>query len=195
MKKAICAALAAFVMTGAFVPCDTGFTAYAAAEKTDKAEDFEKPVSEELVKSEFQNCKIVMMTDEGTPVFQGWETEGLMRKNRMLFTLDGEGKTLDSFALPEDINSGFSIRQSGEDIYMLYESLGSGKAPKRCVKLIVLNKDLEKKGEYNYGKFSKYVQYLDAGDNKIGYIYNRRYLYVRDLDGGGKRLLFDAGEW
>lgn len=189
MKKIICTALAALVMAGAFVPCNTAFIGYAAEES------FETPAAENVIKSKFQNCKIVMVTDEGTPVFEGWDRGAAMRKTRTLFTLGSDGKISDSFALPEDIDGGFSIRQSGEDIYILYESLGSGKAPKRCVKLIVLGNDLGKKGEYNYGKFSKYVQYLDAGDNKIAYVYNRRYLYVRDLDGGNKRLLFDGGEW
>lgn len=98
MKKIICTALAALVMAGAFVPCNTEFIGYAAEES------FETPAAENVIKSKFQNCKIVMVTDEGTPVFEGWDRGAAMRKTRTLFTLGSDGKISDSFALPEDID-------------------------------------------------------------------------------------------
>lgn len=179
------AAVSAAILSGA---CVGTFDVYAA--KT--AQSITLTQEAEVAPKCDKGGRALLADDDGTVYYMGTD-----KKGTFIYTLDSKQKVKLTYRIETASNSKLtvfngSMKQIGDYLYLWYnEGSGSSIQTEKCVKL---NKKLEAVAKYDYSNFAKEDQFIDTNGKKVCYVKNGKYLYICDMNGKNKKLLYTAGK-
>lgn len=187
--KSIAAAAAAFTMAFSCVPASI----YAAEKETVPAVQAEE---ETAVKYEFTEGKTIktpyngtsfFVDNDGTVYYKSWDSNGMK-----IFTLNENGKIRSSYNISNVNNNGKEItgvdvklKQCGDDLYLIYSEYCWFSISENVI--VKLDKELNEVAKY---KFDKSARSIDTNGEKVVYIKGHSKIYICDMDGKNKKLLY-----
>lgn len=157
----------------------------AAAEREVRKSDMASIRSEKNVSSKFDNCKVVLVSDDIYYIAYNYGGE-----SAKIVTLDENGNTVRSGDL--GYSADFYVTQLDDKIYVVYNTFSKDKSIKgTCCK--IFDAELNEVAVHDISAYSKTPQYV--GVNKNGIIYRKSgKLYYADFDGKNKKVLLDLAK-
>ncbi len=140
------------------------------------------------LKSQFDKLLVRLIDDEGNIYLEGYDYNynKMRAENYHIIKMNSKGEVLASIS-----GRGDEFKQVGDKIYIMLERGNEDWSKKlsglRCK---VYSKDLKLEKTYDTS-VAKSWQYADVNSNKMCYLKGEKKVYICDLDGKNKKLLYD----
>lgn len=188
--KAIAAAAAALTMTFSCLPTvyAVGNAPAAQAEKENTAKlEFTEEKTFEIP----YNGMAKVTDEEGNVYYQGYDREN---RRPIIYTLDENGNMKNSCIIYSYVNDkgerigvgSCTLKQCGDYLYLIYSEAGGFSTGKNVI--VKLDKELN---EISRSKFPK-SHCIDTNGEKVVYLKGDKEIYICDMDGKNKKLLYTA---
>lgn len=143
------------------------------------------------LKSQYQKLVARLIDDEGNIYLEGYDYNynKMCAENYHIIKMNGKGEVLTSIS-----GRGDEFKQVGDKIYVMLERGNEDwSAELSGLRCKVYSKDLKLEKTYDTSVVKSW-QYADVNSKKMCYLKDEKKVYICDLDGKNKKLLYDLSK-